>query len=196
MAAKKSRSKKESPDGQELLVTELKEIFSAESQLSKVMPKLSKNVESEKLKRMVEQRLEESERICSDIESALEELDESPGRTKNTAAEGLINDARERIQEIEPGPALDAVLIGSLQKTEHYCIAAWGTAKAYAAAMGQRGAARAMERAVKEGKDFDEELTALAAEEVNPALLEQDEGGGEGGEGGMGRSGSRGEARA
>jgi ferritin-like metal-binding protein YciE len=90
-------------------------------------------------------------RIIKDIESVLDELETSPGRKKNVAAEGLINDAREHVQEIEGGPALDAVLIAGMQKTEHYCMAAWGTAKALATAVGQKNAVRAMDRALKEG---------------------------------------------
>jgi len=121
MAAKQSRRRsKESPNGQELLVLELQEIFSAESQLARALPRLSKAAESEQLRQMLEQRLSEGEQVLGDVESALEELDESPGRKKNIAAEGLINDAREHTQEIEAGPALDAVLIAGIQKTEHY----------------------------------------------------------------------------
>jgi ferritin-like metal-binding protein YciE len=101
-------------------------------------------------------------------------LDGSPGRRKNVAAEGLINDAREHVQEIEAGPALDAVLIGAIQKTEHYCIASWGTVKALAAALGEKDAARSMERALKEGKALDEQLSILAEKEVTPSLLAQE----------------------
>jgi ferritin-like metal-binding protein YciE len=78
------------------------------------------------------------------------------------------------------------VLIGALQKTEHYCIAAWGTAKSLAQAVGQKTAVRAMERALKEGGRFDDQLTQLAEKEVTPALVseasddEQDEGDGQG----------------
>jgi ferritin-like metal-binding protein YciE len=176
MAAKTSRkrSSKESPDCTELLVTELQEIHGAESQLARAVPRLVKNVEAENLKQALEQRLEEGERVLQDVESALEELDESPGRRKNVAAEGLINDVRERTQEIEPGPALDEVLIAGIQKTEHYCIAAWGTARSLARAVEQKTTVRAMERALKEGKSFDAELTDLAESEITPALLSRD----------------------
>jgi ferritin-like metal-binding protein YciE len=167
------QSKKESPDGKELLVLELQEVHSAESQLSRVLPRLAKAVESEALREKLEERLAEGERVLKEVEAALEELDESPGRKKNVAAEGLINDVREHVQEIEAGPALDTVLIGAIQKTEHYCIAAWGTVKALAEATGQKGAVRSMDRALKEGKSFDEQLTQLAEEEVTPALLAQ-----------------------
>jgi ferritin-like metal-binding protein YciE len=173
MAARKSqRRSKETPSGQELLVLELQQIHSAESQLARALPRLNKAVESEQLREMLEQRLSEGEQVLADVESALEELDESPGRKKNVAAEGLINDAREHLQEIDAGPALDAVLIAAIQKTEHYCIAAWGTARSLAEATGQKTAAGAMERALKEGKQFDEQLTRLAEEQITPQLLE------------------------
>src|SRR5688572_31136333 len=170
---KSTRSKKEALDGSELLVLELQEIHSAENQLSRVLPRLAKAAESETLRQKLEERLAEGERVLQEVDSALEELDESPGRKKNVAAEGLINDAREHVQEIATGPGLDAVLIGAVQKTEHYCIAAWGTARALAEALGEKYAARSMERAIKEGKSFDEELTELAEKEITPALLSQ-----------------------
>ena len=165
------RSKKESPNGTEVLVTELQEIHNAETQLSRVLPRLAKAVESEALREKLEERLAQGEQLIQDVETCLEGLDESPGRKKNVAAEGLINDAREHVQEIEAGPALDTVLIGAVQKTEHYCMAAWGTVKALGEALGQKEIARAMERALKEGKRYDEELTQLAESEVTPALL-------------------------
>ena len=119
MATKSRQGKvqKESPDANELLVLELQAIHNAESQLSRVLPKLSKAIESEKLGGMVDERLAEGERIITEIEAVFDEMEESPGRRKNVAAEGLINDAREHIQEIQAGPALDAVLIAALQKT-------------------------------------------------------------------------------
>jgi ferritin-like metal-binding protein YciE len=163
--------RKDTPDATELLVLELQEIHSAENQLSRVLPRLSKAVQSESLRGMLDQRLQEGERIIAEVESSLEELEESPGRKRNVAAEGLINDAREHVQEIEAGAALDAVLIASVQKTEHYCIAAWGTARALAEAVGEKTAARAMERALEEGGPFDEQLTKLAESEITPALL-------------------------
>lgn len=167
------RSQKESLDGTELLILELQEIHSAENQLSRVLPRIAKAANSDSLRQMLENRLTEGEKILKDVDSALEELEQSPGRKKNVAAEGLINDMREHVQEIETGPALDSVLIGAVQKTEHYCIAAWGTARALAQATGQKTVVKAMERALKEGKDVDQQLTELAEKEVTPALLSQ-----------------------
>ena len=190
-----TQPQKESPDGRDLLILELQEIHSGESQLSRVLPRLSKSADSASLQEQLDARLEEGERVLKDVEAALGELDASPGRKKNVAAEGLINDAREHVQEIAPGPGLDTVLIGAMQKTEHYCIAAWGTAKALAEALGEKNAARSMERAIKEGESFDEELTELAEKEITPALLSQASGDDEGTAGGRGRSNRNGGER-
>lgn len=170
-----SRSKKESPDATELLVLELQEIHSAETQLSRMLPRLAKAAENETFRECLEERLAQGERVLKDVDSALEELEASPGRKKNVAAEGLINDAREHVQEIQAGPALDSVLIAAIQKTEHYCVAAWGTVKSMAQATGQTDLVKAMERALKEGKAYDERLTQLAEKEVTPALLAMSE---------------------
>ena len=157
MASKRKSTtrSKQSLGGSELIVLELQEIHSAESQLSRVLPRLAKAVQSDALREMIGERVTEGETIIADVEAALEQLEASPGRKKNVAAEGLINDAREHVQEIEEGPALDAILVGALQKTEHYCIAAWGTVRALAEANELKDAARAMKRALKEGKDYD-----------------------------------------
>jgi ferritin-like metal-binding protein YciE len=171
----KTRASKETPEVSELLVLELQSIHSAENQLSRALPRFSKAVESEALRQMLDRRMEEGERILKELDAAFDELDESPGRRRNVAAEGLIGDAREHIQEIARGPALDEVLIAGLQKTEHYCIAAWGTAKSLAQACEEETVIRSMERALKEGKSFDEKLTALAEKEITPALMSAEE---------------------
>jgi ferritin-like metal-binding protein YciE len=165
------QSRKTSPDARELLVLELQQVHSAESQLAQVLPRLSKAAQSQALRDLLDERLEEGERIVKEVESALDELDESPGRRKNAAAQGLIEDVREHAQEIEQGPALDSVLISGIQKTEHYCIAAWGTARSLAQAVEEKTTVQAMQRALKEGGQLDERLTKLAEEEITPELL-------------------------
>jgi ferritin-like metal-binding protein YciE len=168
-------TKKESPDCTELLVLELQEIHNAETQLARAIPRFVKAVESEKLQQVLQTRLEQGEQLIQDIETALEEMEQSPGRKKNVAAEGLLNDMREHIQEIEAGPALDAVLIAAIQKTEHYCIAAWGTARSLAQALDNKTTVKAMERALKEGRKLDEQLTQLAEQEITPQLVAEEE---------------------
>jgi len=174
--AKATRQRRLSaPDVNELLVMELQQIHSAESQLTRALPRLSKAAQSQALRALLDERVEEGERVLQEVESALEELEESPGRRRNVAAEGLIADVREHVQEIEPGPALDAVVIAGIQKTEHYCIAAWGTARSLAQAVEEDTTVEAMQRALDEGGPFDQKLTKLAEEEITPALLSAEE---------------------
>jgi ferritin-like metal-binding protein YciE len=179
MVKSKSRSgsKKHSMEAPDLMAMELREIYSAENQLVRMLPRMAKMVESDELRECLEKRLEQGERLIGDIDDIFEEIDESPGRQKNVAAEGLISDAREHLQEIEAGPALDAVAVAAIQKTEHYCIAAWGTAKALGQALDHQKVVECMDRALNEGRQLDTELTKLAEEELTPALISM--GGGE-----------------
>jgi ferritin-like metal-binding protein YciE len=179
MPAKKStkksaakRPRKQTPEPTELLVTELREIYSAENQLTKALPRLSNVIESETVRELMNRRLEQAEQLIADLENVFEEMEVQPGRTKNIAAEGLLRDAQQHVQQIQKGPALDAVLIGAVQKLEHYCIAAWGTSRAFAQALEIESAAEVMQRAIDEGKELDEEFTKVAESEVNPAMLE------------------------
>ena len=126
--ASKSKSHKDAPEPQDLLIVEMREIYSAEKQLSHALPRLAKAVENEKVRKMLDRRLDEARKIEDDLDEAFETLKRSPGRKKNAAAEGLIAEAQAHVQDFDKGPALDAVLIDAVQKAEHYCIAAWGTA--------------------------------------------------------------------
>lgn len=180
MAAKKKsaksplrgRTQKKTPEPMELLHTELAEIYSAENQLMKSAPRISKAIESETVRELMNRRLEQGEQLIADIENIFEDMGHTMPRKKNVAAEGLLRDMLDHIQEIQKGPALDAVLIGAVQKLEHYCIAAWGTTRAFGQALGQEMTVEVMERVLEEGKDLDEEFTRLAEEEINPAMLE------------------------
>jgi ferritin-like metal-binding protein YciE len=183
MPAKKKRSKsasggrtqKTTPEPMELLHTELSEIYSAENQLMKAAPRISKAIDSEPVRELMNRRLEQGEQLIADLENVFQEMGQNPNRKKNVAAEGLLRDTLDHIQEIQRGPSLDAVLIGAVQKLQHYCIAAWGTSRAFGEALGQETTVTVMERVLEEGKDLDEEFTRLAEEEINPAMLEAGE---------------------
>jgi ferritin-like metal-binding protein YciE len=103
----RKQSRKQSPGGSELLMLELQQIHSAENQLVRALPRFAKVVESESLRRMVEQRMKQGERLLEEVESTLEELDGGSRRMKNVAAEGLINDTREHLR-IPPMSAGDS----------------------------------------------------------------------------------------
>lgn len=170
----KSAKERAAPDGTELLALELQQIRTAESELSRVLPSLAQAVESEELKELLELREQQGKRILGELDAALDEFEEEPSQKKNPAAEGLIEAAQEQVREIEEGPALDAALIAGIQKVEHYCIAAWGTARSLAKATGHKTTVRAMEQELKDGKRLDEKLTELAEKEITPALLSEE----------------------
>lgn len=157
---------------EDILATELKEIYGAERQLSRAIPRLAKKVHSERLRDLLEQRREQGEALIEELDEALNEMDVTKGRPKNIAAEGLIEDANQHLEEIEDEALRDTLLLASVQKIEHYCIAAWGTAKSMGRLLGQDKVVETMEHVLDEGKRYDEELTQLAEKEINPKLMQ------------------------
>jgi ferritin-like metal-binding protein YciE len=160
---------------EDILAIELKEIYSAERQLSRAIPRLSKLASSDRLRQMLEQRREQGEALLEELDEALEEMAAPKARPKNIAAEGLIEDAQQHIDEIEEDKLVDPFLLASVQKIEHYCIAAWGTARAMGELLGHDKVVKAMEHVLEEGKRFDDDLTRLAEEEINPAMMTEGE---------------------
>jgi ferritin-like metal-binding protein YciE len=168
--ARKAPAKKQSMDLEDVMLLEMKEIYSAEKQLSTALPKLSRVIENTSIRDAFAERQERAETLLRDLDRCFDVLETSPGRKKNIVAEALIADAQEHAQEIEAGAALDAVLVGAMQKTEHYCIAAWGTVRALAESLGDDEIADVMQRVLDEGEAYDQRLTECTMEELMPDL--------------------------
>src|SRR4051812_24322239 len=145
--------------GHDLLAKELQGIHSAERLLSRALPKFSKQVSSDELRKKLADRLKEGKDILQAVEHELEELDVSVGRKRNLAVEGLLEDTKQLTGDIDSPDVFDAALIAEIQKVQHYCMAAWGTTAAYAREIELGSLGEAMERALKNGKKFDEELS-------------------------------------
>jgi ferritin-like metal-binding protein YciE len=160
-----------------MLTTELKEIYSAERQLSRIIPRLAKKVSSESLREKLDLRLKQGEELIEQLDETLDELEAPKARQKNVAMEGLIEDLTNHMEEIEEESLRDPLLLASVQKIEHYCIAAWGAAAAMGRLLEQDKVVKTMERVLGEGKKFDDEMTRLAAEEINPQMMESAEAG-------------------
>jgi ferritin-like metal-binding protein YciE len=158
---------------QELLVYELETIEDAEKQASQALPKLNKESENAQLRNLVERRLKQGERILQDVQKGLEKLNGKGRGTQNAAARGLIQETERLLKEVKSPEMKQAVMIAGLQKLEHYCIAAWGTVKAMAQQSGVNDLAQAMERAVREGYEWDQKMTELAEGKVNPEALQK-----------------------
>ncbi|HYF57171.1 MAG TPA: DUF892 family protein [Salinarimonas sp.] len=163
-------------NAEQLAAKGLKEIHSAERQLIRQLPKLSKAVEHEGLRTMLERRREMGEQLIEDLDEIFDEIDVRAGRKKNNTAEGLIEDVNEHLEEIQEPAVRDAALLAGVQKVLHYCIAAWGTSRSMGELLGQQRVVEVMQAVLDEGKRMDEELTDLAEKEVNPRMLEEQQG--------------------
>jgi len=155
----------------ETLIDELRDVFDAEKQLLKALPKLAKAAENEDLKAAFEQHAEETEGQIEQLKEVFELFGETARGKKCKGMEGLIEEGSEMIEE-EAG---DAALICAAQKAEHYEIATYGSLSAWAKLLGEEQAVEIFERILEEEKETDQKLTDLAESVIN-AEEEQDEG--------------------
>ncbi|OLD19987.1 MAG: hypothetical protein AUI85_01605 [Acidobacteriales bacterium 13_1_40CM_3_55_5] len=159
----------------ELYVDELKDLYNAENQLVKALPKTAKAASSEELRAGFEEHLEQTKSHVQRLEQIFEMLDESPKGKKCKGMEGLIEEGSEIMEEDFEGALLDAALIGAAQRVEHYEIAAYGTVRAFAEELGESEHASLLAETLEEEKETDEKLTELA-KQIN---VEADEGSGQ-----------------
>jgi ferritin-like metal-binding protein YciE len=146
----------------ELLVEELRDLYSAEVQLTKALPKMADAAEFPELKYGFAEHLEQTRGHVIRLEKALEELGEDPKGKTCKAMEGLIAEGKESISEKGPAPIRDANLIGSAQRVEHYEIAAYGTARTFAETLGLAGIADLLQETLDEEIETDRKLTEMA----------------------------------
>jgi ferritin-like metal-binding protein YciE len=145
----------------ELFIDELKDIYSAENQLIKALPKMAKAATSDDLRAGFEEHLEQTKEHARRIEEICTELGEKPTGKKCGGMEGLIGEGKEMMDEFEDD-VLDAALISAAQRVEHYEIAAYGTVRTYAELLGHDRAVELLEQTLEEEKETDQKLTELA----------------------------------
>jgi ferritin-like metal-binding protein YciE len=146
----------------ELYVDELKDIYSAETQLVKALPKMAKAAVSAELRNGFEQHLEQTKGHVGRLEQIFDDLDETPTGKHCKGMEGLIREGGEAAEEDYQGDAKDAALIGAAQRVEHYEIAAYGTVRAMAEKLGETEAAKLLSQTLQEEKDTDVKLSKVA----------------------------------
>jgi ferritin-like metal-binding protein YciE len=151
----------------ELFLDELADIYNAEKQLTKALPKMAKAAQSQELKEAFETHLEETENQISRLEQATKALGETLKRKKCKGMEGLLEEGKEMMEEKDDSSALDAALIASAQKVEHYEIASYGTLCNWAEMMGHREALELLKQNLAEEKATDEKLTEIAESTAN-----------------------------
>ena len=162
----------------QLYVNELKDLYNAETQLVKALPKMAKASSNAKLRQGFEEHLRQTSEHVSRLEQIFEMLDEKASGKKCLGMEGLVKEGAETIQEDYSDDVMDAALIGAAQRVEHYEIAGYGTAREFANVLGENEHVSLLEQTLEEEKQTDEKLTQLA-EEINAQAAQGEEEGGE-----------------
>jgi len=152
---------------EELLIDELKDLYSAENQIIKALPKMAKGATSPELKRAFERHLDETRRQVTRLDQIGKELETKLTGKKCKGMEGLIEEGREILEEDMDENAIDAGLIGAAQKVEHYEIAGYGTARTHAELLGYPRIAKLLQQTLDEEGATDQKLTALAESIIN-----------------------------
>jgi ferritin-like metal-binding protein YciE len=158
---------------EELFIHELSDIYSAEKQLTKALPKLARASSSPELKEAFESHLEETHGQVERIDQVVELLGVRLKRIKCAAMEGLVEEGKEVIEGVEEGPLRDVALIGGGNKVEHYEIASYGTLIALAKQLGYKEAVPLLQDTLAEEKAADEKLTLLAEQAGNQRAAEK-----------------------
>jgi ferritin-like metal-binding protein YciE len=151
----------------ELFLDELADVYNAEQQLTKALPKLAKAAESDELREALETHLEETEQHISRLEQVAQSLDETIKRKTCQAMKGLIAEGEDILKEWKNSTAVDAALIAAAQKVEHYEIASYGTLCAWAEQMGHDEALKLLRQTEEEESAADEKLTQVAESIAN-----------------------------
>jgi ferritin-like metal-binding protein YciE len=150
----------------DLFIHSLSDVYSAEKQLTRALPQLARAATNPELRNAFEQHLEETRGQIERIDRVVEASELRLKRIKCVAMEGLVEEGKEQIEEIEKGPVLDAALIGAAQKVEHYEIATYGTLCALAKQLGLDEADRLLQETLEEEKSTDLKLSKLALEKI------------------------------
>jgi len=159
-----------------LYVEELRDIYNAEQQLVKALPKMAKAVSSDDLRDAIETHLDETKGQVERLEQIFEALDENPKGKTCKAMKGLIEEGSEILEEKGEVSVIDAGIIAAAQKVEHYEIATYGTLRTWADLLNEDEAAGLLQETLDEEAEADKKLNDLAEEIVNPeALLEGEE---------------------
>jgi ferritin-like metal-binding protein YciE len=155
----------------ELLIDELRDIYHAENQLVKALPKMAKAAKAQKLRQAFEHHLDETKGQVERLDRVFEQLDTRSSGKRCEAMQGLIEEAKEMIEEIKTPEVLDCALIVGAQKVEHYEIASYGSVCALAEALGEKDVMQLLEETLNEEKAADQKLNQLATSEINKSAL-------------------------
>lgn len=151
----------------DLLVKELRDLYSAEKQLIKALPKMARAADSEALRDAITEHLEVTRMQAERLEKIFEMLEVNSRGPKCAAMEGLIEEASQLLEEEGDPSVIDAGIIGAAQRIEHYEIAGYGVARTFARLLGHDKMADLLQTTLDEEAETDEKLTVLAESEIN-----------------------------
>jgi ferritin-like metal-binding protein YciE len=151
----------------DLYLSELKDLYSAEDQIIKALPKIIGKTGSGELRTALENHLEETRGQVSRLEQVFSLHGEEPKKQKCKGMQGIIDEGEEMLGKDAVPEVQDAAIISACQRVEHYEIAAYGTVRTYAKQLGQERAANLLEETLREEKAADEKLTKIANARVN-----------------------------
>ncbi len=157
----------------ELYIDELKDLYSAETQMVKALPKLAKASSNPQLRHAFEEHLRQTSDQVTRLEQIFESLDEKPTGKKCLGMEGLVKEGSETIGEDYEDAVKDAALIGAAQRVEHYEIAGYGTVRTFAELLGESEHVSLLEETLAEEKAADVKLSDLA-DEINSQAVQGD----------------------
>jgi ferritin-like metal-binding protein YciE len=158
-----------------LLEDQLKDIYSAENQLVKALPKMAKKASHKKLKGAITSHLEETKHQVERLAEIGQTLGIKLSGKKCKAMEGLVEEGAEVLEAEGPGLVIDSALIAAAQRVEHYEIAAYGSARALARQLGHDAVVELLQETLNEESAADEKLTALSARDILPSAVEVEE---------------------
>jgi ferritin-like metal-binding protein YciE len=156
---------------EKLFVDELKDIYNAEKQITKALPKMAKAAESPELQQAFTKHLKETEGHIERLERIFQELGQAARGKHCKGMEGLIEEGKEKLEEEGEGAVIDAALIAAAQKVEHYEMAAYGCLRTYAQLLGHQQAAKLLEQTLAEEEATDKKLTELGEGGINDAAV-------------------------
>ena len=157
---------------EDVLQEEVKDLYDAEKQLTKALPKLAKKATADALKDALESHLRETERHVARLEQVFEHLEMPVRGKKCTGMKNLLSEGADMIGDAEDDAARDAVMIAAAQKVEHYEIASYGSVRTWANVLGKTEVAELLGETLEEEKAADEKLTGIAESFVNEAAAE------------------------
>ncbi|MGG5890824.1 ferritin-like domain-containing protein [Falsiroseomonas sp. HC035] len=160
----------------EMLVSQLRDAYSAEKQAIQVMRKMMRKASEPKLREGIEAHIAQSEEQRDRVEEALGKLSARPGRKVCEAMRGLAEEAQHEAEEFGKGPILDLVIVAAQQRIEHYEIASYGTMAELSEAMGEMEVAKLLRAILDEEKAQDERLTFVTRDSILPAAMSEEEG--------------------